>query len=77
MDGIKEAERAGQVCGEEGRRLEGACAASWVTYFKQRRVMEDKKERAMEKLREEGAERIPEGVPLPGGDKGRPPAAAA
>ncbi len=33
MDSIKESERAGQVCGLEGKGLERECAASWVSLF--------------------------------------------
>ena len=43
----------------EGRGFEGNCASSWVTYFKKRRVMEWQREKTLEKLREEGAVKMP------------------
>lgn len=38
-----------------------------VTYFKQRRVMEFQKRATLEKLAKEGAESLPEGMGLSGG----------
>lgn len=32
IDSIKESERAGQLCGLEGKGLERECAASWVSF---------------------------------------------
>ena len=43
-----------------------------VTYFKQRRVMEHSKRQTLEKLAQEGARPMPEGMALPG-DRGKPP----
>ncbi|KAL2045679.1 hypothetical protein N7G274_002109 [Stereocaulon virgatum] len=66
VDSIKEKERAGEVCEGEDARLGKECAASWVTYFKQRRVMEWNKKQTLEKLAKENARPMPEGVGLPG-----------
>lgn len=51
--------KADKACSSEGRGFEGNCASSWVTYFKKRRVMEWQRERTLEKLREEGAVKMP------------------
>jgi len=51
--------KADKVCAAEGRGFEGNCASSWVTYFKKRRVMEWQREKTLEKLREEGAVKMP------------------
>lgn len=59
-----------KACGGEERDLRRECAESWVTYFKQRRVMEVKKSAMIEELRKEGAEELPEGTELPQGTVG-------
>ncbi|KAI9816597.1 MAG: hypothetical protein M1827_001729 [Pycnora praestabilis] len=76
VDSVREEGRmkAERECGGEGRRLEGECAASWVQYFKKRRVMEHNRDQTLSKLKAEGAKQMP-GV-LPGrGDPGAPSAA--
>ena len=42
--------------------FERDCVKSWVTYFKQRRVVDAKKQETLERLRREGAEQVPEVV---------------
>ncbi|MCJ1273984.1 hypothetical protein MMC21_001777 [Puttea exsequens] len=59
IDSVREGWKAEKECGAELRGLERECAASWVTYFKERRVMEAKKARTLEQLKKENAERIP------------------
>ncbi|KAF6218563.1 hypothetical protein HO133_005913 [Letharia lupina] len=71
VDGIREKDRAEGACGSEGKGLDRECAASWVTYFKQRRVMEHNKKQTLEKLAKEGARPMPEGMALPG-DRRKP-----
>lgn len=56
------AELAKQKCGKEEEKFERDCVKSWVTYFKQRRVVDAKKAETLERLRREGAEEVPEGV---------------
>ncbi|KAI4180253.1 MAG: hypothetical protein L6R41_007351 [Letrouitia leprolyta] len=67
VDSIKEAEKAEEACGKLERGMGRECAASWVKYFKQRRVMEWKKQKTYEKLAAEGAEGMPENMARPSG----------
>ena len=67
MDSIKDEAAANRSCGGEERDLRKECAESWVKYFKQRRVFEDKKARTLKELEKEGAESLPEGTRLPQG----------
>ncbi|KAL2053782.1 hypothetical protein ABVK25_006087 [Lepraria finkii] len=62
---MKEKEKATQFCGAEDKQLGRECAASWVTYFKQRRVMEYNKKQTLDKLAKEGARPMPEGMGPP------------
>ncbi|KAK2625952.1 hypothetical protein QTJ16_005264 [Diplocarpon rosae] len=59
VDSIKESGKADKVCKSEAGRFEGNCASSWVTYFKKRRVMEDQRNKTLEKLKAEGALKMP------------------
>ncbi|KAL8727928.1 MAG: hypothetical protein Q9181_005519 [Wetmoreana brouardii] len=61
LDSIAEEEKAGKECGGLDKEMGRECAASWVKYFKQRRVMEWKKQQTLNKLQAEGAW-IPEGA---------------
>lgn len=63
IDSITEKDAAAKACGSEGKAFEANCASSWVKYFKQRRVMEDKKERTLRQLKAEGALEIPGEMP--------------
>ncbi|KAI4120687.1 MAG: hypothetical protein LQ338_006839 [Usnochroma carphineum] len=65
VDSIKEADKAEQECGGLEKGMGRECAASWVKYFKQRRVMEWKKQKTYERLAVEGAEGMPEGLAIP------------
>lgn len=66
VDSILEKDEAAKACATEGKGFEGNCASSWVTYFKKRRVMEDKKARTMQELAAKGAQELPAGVgPIP------------
>ncbi|KAL9021579.1 MAG: hypothetical protein Q9185_001227 [Variospora sp. 1 TL-2023] len=67
INSIAEADKAEAACGELEKGMGRECAASWVTYFKQRRVMEWKKQKTYEKLAAEGAEGMPEGIAIPSG----------
>ncbi|KAK0517214.1 hypothetical protein JMJ35_000369 [Cladonia borealis] len=55
IDSIKEKEKSEERCGMEEGELRRECVGSWVTYFKQRRVMEHNKKQTIEKLEKEGA----------------------
>ncbi|KAL8917062.1 MAG: hypothetical protein Q9208_008178 [Pyrenodesmia sp. 3 TL-2023] len=67
VDSIKESDAAGRECGALEKGMGRECAASWVRYFKQRRVMEWKKQKTYERLAAEGAEGMPEGMAIPSG----------
>ncbi|KAL8931434.1 MAG: hypothetical protein Q9211_006965 [Gyalolechia sp. 1 TL-2023] len=67
VDSLKEADKAEEACGKLERGMRKDCAASWVQYFKQRRVMEWKKQKTYEKLAAEGAEGMPETMAIPSG----------
>ncbi|KAI4171856.1 MAG: hypothetical protein LQ343_003933 [Gyalolechia ehrenbergii] len=67
VDSITEADKAEEACGKLERGMGRECAASWVKYFKQRRVMEWKKKKTYEKLAAEGAQGMPEGMAIPSG----------
>ncbi|RPA87014.1 hypothetical protein BJ508DRAFT_410600 [Ascobolus immersus RN42] len=58
IDPLKNEEEALKACGKESKRYEKDCAASWVKYFKQRRVMEKKKEEMINDLKKENAEKL-------------------
>ncbi|KAI5776875.1 cytochrome oxidase c subunit VIb-domain-containing protein [Geopyxis carbonaria] len=51
-------ETASKVCAAQERQFEGACVASWVEYFKKRRVMEINREAMLAKLKTEGARQV-------------------
>jgi len=55
VDSVKEDEKARQACAPELAQFEKACASSWVTYFKKRRVMEFQRDQTLKKLNAEGA----------------------
>ncbi|MCJ1392418.1 hypothetical protein MMC18_005285 [Xylographa bjoerkii] len=71
VDSITNKEEAERCCGAEEKGLRRDCASSWVTYFKQRRVMEFKRKQTLEKLAAEGARPMPEGMGPPRLESGR------
>ncbi|MCJ1421879.1 hypothetical protein MMC32_008246 [Xylographa parallela] len=71
VDSIGHKEDAERCCGAEETGLRRDCASSWVTYFKQRRVMEFKRKQTLEKLAAEGARPMPEGMGPPRLESGR------
>ncbi|KAL8803240.1 MAG: hypothetical protein Q9182_003271 [Xanthomendoza sp. 2 TL-2023] len=54
LDAIKEEELASKACKDTEIVFGRECAGSWVTYFKQRRVMEWKKQQTLNKIEAEG-----------------------
>ncbi|KAI4151449.1 MAG: hypothetical protein LQ340_003488 [Diploschistes diacapsis] len=72
VDSLKDSDSADRSCGTEEKLLQRDCASSWVTYFKQRRVMEHKKKAMLQNLKDEGAQEVPGG--LPGSMAGAAPA---
>ncbi|KAL8716962.1 MAG: hypothetical protein Q9225_005747 [Loekoesia sp. 1 TL-2023] len=67
IDSIKDADKAEEECGKLEKGMSTECAASWVKYFKQRRVMEWKKQKTYEKLASEGAVGMPPELAIPSG----------
>ncbi|KAF2157751.1 hypothetical protein K461DRAFT_290035 [Myriangium duriaei CBS 260.36] len=68
VDSIKNDAQARQACAASLQRFEKDCAASWVTYFKKRRVMEHQREMTIRRLEKEGAD---VSLPPQGGMGGR------
>ena len=56
VDSIKEDEKARAVCAGALAQFDKDCSASWVTYFKKRRVMEYQREMTIRRLEKEGAD---------------------
>ena len=56
LDSQKDDATARKLCPTELRDFERSCAASWVTYFKKRRVYEWEKEQAIQRLEAQGVE---------------------
>ncbi|GAM82255.1 hypothetical protein ANO11243_002340 [Dothideomycetidae sp. 11243] len=56
IDSVRNDAEARQKCGAVLERFERDCAASWVTYFKKRRVMEAQREATIRRLEREGAD---------------------
>lgn len=53
LDALKQSDDAAAKCGKEAVGFERDCVASWVKYFKQRRVAEYEKEQLLKKQEEE------------------------
>ncbi|KAL8775128.1 MAG: hypothetical protein Q9209_000607 [Squamulea sp. 1 TL-2023] len=64
LDAIKDEDKASKECGDVEKAFGRECAGSWVTYFKQRRVMEWKKQQTLNKIEVEGGW-VPEGAATP------------
>ncbi|KAI5794832.1 cytochrome oxidase c subunit VIb-domain-containing protein [Pyronema domesticum] len=58
IDSVKEDKKAKEVCGGENVKFEKECVASWVEYFKKRRVMEYNRDQMMKGLQNEGAQQV-------------------
>ncbi|TGZ85023.1 hypothetical protein EX30DRAFT_368142 [Ascodesmis nigricans] len=63
-DAIAEKEKASKECRKEELEFEKACVGSWVEYFKKQRVMLKKREKMMDQLKKEGAQKIDLPKPL-------------
>ncbi|OCK78555.1 hypothetical protein K432DRAFT_356559 [Lepidopterella palustris CBS 459.81] len=61
LDPITDKSAADKACGKLDEEFEKNCAGSWVQYFKQRRVVEFKKEQTIKKIEAEGGEVYPPG----------------
>ena len=61
IDPLSSAAEAQKHCARQDAQLVKDCAGSWVTYFKQQRVVNIKKERMLKELQAEGAKEVPIG----------------
>ncbi|ETN42419.1 uncharacterized protein HMPREF1541_01574 [Cyphellophora europaea CBS 101466] len=55
LDAIKDDEQARKVCSQEVMAYERDCARSWIKYFKEKRVMEWKRDQTIAKIQEDDA----------------------
>ncbi|KAJ5211855.1 Cytochrome c oxidase assembly factor 6 [Penicillium cinerascens] len=60
LDGIKNDKEARQKCAKEVAEFEAACSKSWVKYFKEKRVMEYNRDRTIERIKNEDAQKVQE-----------------
>ncbi|KAA8896192.1 cytochrome oxidase c subunit VIb-domain-containing protein [Sphaerosporella brunnea] len=58
VDAIKDSTAAKTSCSGEMAAFEKECVASWVEYFKKRRVMEHNREQMLKGLQKEGAKKM-------------------
>ncbi|PGH21575.1 hypothetical protein AJ80_03135 [Polytolypa hystricis UAMH7299] len=56
IDAIKEDGPVRSKCPKEIKDFEDACSKTWVKYFKEKRVMEWKRDQTIEKIKREDAE---------------------
>lgn len=55
LDANREADKAKSACPQETEAFEKDCATKWVSYFKDWRVMEKRKQEKIAQLEKEGA----------------------
>ncbi|OQD76152.1 hypothetical protein PENDEC_c005G01293 [Penicillium decumbens] len=60
LDGIKNDKEARQKCAKEVAEFEAACSQTWVKYFKEKRVMEYNRDRTIERIKNEDAQKVQE-----------------
>ncbi|KAK2846319.1 hypothetical protein FQN49_005843 [Arthroderma sp. PD_2] len=53
VDAIKEDGPARSKCSKEVLEFESACSATWVKYFKEKRVMEHRRDQTIERIKRE------------------------
>ncbi|KIX06904.1 uncharacterized protein Z518_04880 [Rhinocladiella mackenziei CBS 650.93] len=58
LDAIKEDEKARKVCPKEISEFERDCAKTWIKYFKEKRVMEYKRDQTLAKIQEDDAKMV-------------------
>ncbi|KIY02576.1 uncharacterized protein Z520_01041 [Fonsecaea multimorphosa CBS 102226] len=56
LDAVKEDEKARKVCPAEVAAYEKDCARSWIKYFKEKRVVDYKRDRTLEQIAKEDAQ---------------------
>ncbi|KAI9373694.1 cytochrome oxidase c subunit VIb-domain-containing protein [Aspergillus egyptiacus] len=55
LDSVKDDKLARKKCGKEVAEFESNCAAAWVKYFKEKRVMEYNRDKTIERIKKEDA----------------------
>ncbi|KAJ5760406.1 Cytochrome c oxidase assembly factor 6 [Penicillium odoratum] len=60
LDGIKDDKEARRKCAKEVLEFEAACSQTWVKYFKEKRVMEYNRDKTIERIKKEDAEKMKE-----------------
>ncbi|KAJ5918696.1 Cytochrome c oxidase assembly factor 6 [Penicillium verhagenii] len=60
LDGIKDDKAARQKCAKEVLEFEAACSQTWVKYFKEKRVMEYNRDKTIERIKKEDADKMKE-----------------
>jgi len=55
LDAVKEDEKSRKVCPEEVGAYERDCARSWIKYFKEKRVMDHKRDLTLQSIAKEDA----------------------
>ncbi|KPI41355.1 Cytochrome c oxidase assembly factor 6 [Cyphellophora attinorum] len=58
LDAVKDDEKARQSCPEEVTAYERDCARSWIKYFKEKRVVDWKRDQTIAAIQEEDAKAI-------------------
>ncbi|KAI9929200.1 hypothetical protein ASPWEDRAFT_180540 [Aspergillus wentii DTO 134E9] len=58
LDAIKDDKGARNKCGKEIAEFETACSRAWVKYFKEKRVMEYNRDKTIERIKKEDAEKL-------------------
>ncbi|KAK2751720.1 hypothetical protein FQN55_009161 [Onygenales sp. PD_40] len=56
IDAIKDDKSARSSCGKEIEEFESACSKTWAKYFKEKRVMEYRRDQTIEKIKRDDAE---------------------
>ncbi|KAJ5601850.1 hypothetical protein N7510_011384 [Penicillium lagena] len=60
LDGIKDDKEARRKCAKEVEQFEAACSQAWVKYFKEKRVMEYNRDKTIERIQKEDADKVQE-----------------
>ncbi|CAI7622775.1 Cytochrome c oxidase assembly factor 6 [Penicillium manginii] len=60
LDGIKDDKEARRKCAKEVEEFEAACSATWVKYFKEKRVMEYNRDQTIARIKKEDAATVQE-----------------
>ncbi|DAA75057.1 TPA_exp: Uncharacterized protein A8136_2155 [Trichophyton benhamiae CBS 112371] len=56
IDALKEDSAARSKCSKEIQEFESACSATWAKYFKEKRVMEHRRDQTIQRIKREDVE---------------------